>query len=448
MCRFSVYLRKSTGIYYAEFVDETTGSRIAYRSTGQRKHNDALSVAARWAATGLPERSSATRTPSDLIAARILIHDLMKTPLSAEDASRIVSGLQKRGLLAPEFGTRRKSLGEPFCAWLRNFWTFESSLYVAERLAHGQRVTRRHCQDMTSRVNSIERILGKTITLAEVRRSDLNNLGLKFKERGLAASSINKTLSAAITALRWAVANELIASDPTRGLRGFSGTKRKRGILTQEEVAKLREIDWPDKRAQIACMVAMTTGMRLGEILAIQRRDIGEELLTIRHSYSISDGLKVPKNGESRVAFLLPEVRSALLALEKTSQHPEAIHRFVFAGRYADRPLDANRILRGFRQALVATQGVSWENKDSRSAVLNSYLDRGIDFHSWRHFYAKHIADLVEPRTGQLGTGHKSRAMFEEYASHATAEDMKRLADAAQIAFGSLIPKNKVWKTA
>ncbi|MDR2186334.1 MAG: hypothetical protein LBO80_11820 [Treponema sp.] len=51
------------------------------------------------------------------------------------------------------------------------------------------------------------------------------------------------------------------------------------------------------------------TGLRSGEALALKLEDIEERALNIRHSRSAFDGLKPPKNGESRRVPVLPKVR-------------------------------------------------------------------------------------------------------------------------------------------
>jgi site-specific recombinase XerD len=126
----------------------------------------------------------------------------------------------------------------PFCEWLRGFWDFNSP-YIAERLAHGQRATRRRCNDMHGRVNAIEKAIEIKLALGDIRRHHLVDLGLKLRESGLAPSSVNKTMTATTAALRWAAANEIIPADPTKGLRGFAGEPRRRGILEPAEVKAL-----------------------------------------------------------------------------------------------------------------------------------------------------------------------------------------------------------------
>jgi integrase len=292
---------------------------------------------------------------------------------------------------------------------------------------------------MEGRAREIGDLLPPGLALGEVKRSHLVALGLALKAKGLAAGTVNKDLSAATTALRWAAANEIIPNDPTRGLRGFSGQSKRRGILEPGEVKALFSTAWEDERARVACLVAMTTGARLGEILALRHEDIGEDRLFIRHSYSIRDGLKSTKNGESREVPLLPTVRTALLALEEKSKHPVCLERFAFAGRAPDSPLDANRILLGMRKALVSMNGKKWDEEEDREKVLAEYRARGVDFHSWRHWYAKTMTDRLDAKAVQRATGHKTTAMLEHYADHIAEGDLARLGVATGEVFAELI---------
>ncbi len=136
---------------------------------------------------------------------------------------RIVRELRVCGLIDVDARSRSGPASEPFGPWLSAFWKYDGA-YIRERLAHGQRATRRHCQDMEGRAREIEAMLPPTLVL--------------------------------------------------------------------------------------------------GEVLALQRQDIGKDRLFIRHSYSIRDGLKSPKNGGEREVPLLPAVRSAFLALEAKSPTP------------------------------------------------------------------------------------------------------------------------------
>jgi integrase len=257
---------------------------------------------------------------------------------------------------------------EPFIDFLRGFWSFDSSAYVREKIAHGQRITRRHCIDMRGRIKHWEADFASS-HLGEITRKQLSDFGVSLSQKGLAPASINKIITAGAVALRWAFENEMIPTNPAAGLKTFSGFAHKRGILEPEEVRALFATEWEDERAKVACLTAATTGLRMGEILALRPSDVGVDRLYVRHSWGITEGLKCPKNGEEREVPLLPGMRESLLSLASRNPHKVGDAGFIFFGRYPDRPLDANRILFGMRKALVSMDGVSWVDVDSRKAL-------------------------------------------------------------------------------
>ncbi len=436
--RYYLYKRSTTGIFYCEFVDPE-GRRLSPRSTRKSNRDEAMLCVAQWLNEGLPSRDGTKRSLSEVATAEKLIRTIRSVPLSKNDAVSILNELKARGLIEVEVKKDEIPESELLSAFLERFWNYEISPYIAERLAHGQRATKRHCEDMYGRSKEIIAILGALLRVNEVKRSHLITLGLELKKQGLAAATINKDLSAITTPLRWLAANETIPTDPTRGIRSFAGPSKKRGILEASEVRAIFSTQWEDERARVASLTSATTGARLGEVLAIRSEDIGEDRLFIRHSFSLKDGLKSTKNGEAREVPLLPIVREALLNLEAKSPHPACPERFVFAGRKPNRPLDANRILLGMRKALVSMNGKEWRNEEDRKKVLAEYSERNIDFHSWRHWYAKVMTDKLGIRITQQATGHKTAAMLEHYADHIAEEDLARLGVTAGEVFGSLV---------
>ncbi|MFP3043286.1 hypothetical protein LQZ19_15845 [Treponema primitia] len=166
---------------------------------------------------------------------------------------------------------------------------------------------------------------------------------------GLAVSTINGIVVIGTTALNWAYHEGMIPADPTVGITRFSGKAEKRGVLTSEEAEIVFSVPWKDPRAYAANLLACTTGLRAGEIQALKREDIGEKVLNVRHSWSVMDGMKTPKNGEERKAPLLPAVREKLLDLVRKNPHGET--GFIFYGLHPEKPMDSNIFLEGLKEA-------------------------------------------------------------------------------------------------
>jgi integrase len=166
--------------------------------------------------------------------------------------------------------------------------------------------------------------------------SSITRANLKAFSRSLPAEKSsgykNRILKAGLVPLGWAFAEDMIPADIGKDFERHSGGIGKRGVLSVEEAAALFERPWADAAAKAGNLVSATTGLRQGEVLAIRGSDIGEAVLYVNRSWSTKDGLKRPKNGETRRVPLLPEVRAALLVQLESNPHkdvPEG-ERFVF----------------------------------------------------------------------------------------------------------------------
>ncbi|MCL2273180.1 MAG: tyrosine-type recombinase/integrase, partial [Treponema sp.] len=314
-----------------------------------------------------------------------------------------------------------------FLEFLEEFWDYESSPYIREKLAHGHSIGKRHCYESMSRLNRYWQPAFLNKRLNGITRQDLKKFSLSLAENGLAPTSINKIMAVGTTCLSWAFKEGFIPADPTVGLVNFSGEAKKRGILTPLEAQALFAAKWKDKRAYTASLLACTTGMRSGEVLAIKQEDIEECALRVRHSWSAYDGLKAPKNGEVRRVPLLPEVRGKLLELARENPHGE--DGFIFYGNLADKPVDRSVILDGL-QAALADIGI-----DAKA--------RGIVFHSWRHYYAARMSDRMTADQISRVTGHKSKAVFEEYADHITEKNLEEVGKVGAEVFGNILQFRK-----
>ncbi|MCL2442261.1 MAG: integrase, partial [Treponema sp.] len=349
MRRFYLHTRNN-GIFYAELIDPQTGVKLSARSTGTKNRDEAMLIIAEWLKHGIPTgRTRKPRTLEAVAGIETILKIVRKAEINSDDALRIVQLLKSRDLIdIPAVKTGKGSVS--FTEFLETFWDYESSPYVREKLAHGHSIGKRHCYEMGKRFNRYWLTAFNDKRLNNITKQDLKIFSLSLADKGLAPASINKIMAVGTTCLSWAFREGLIPTDPTVGLINFSGEAKKRGILTPLEAQALFAIRWKDKRAYTASLLACTTGMRSGEILALKREDIGERSLNVRHSWSVYDGLKKPKNGETRRVPLLPEVRGKLLEL--AAENPHGSDGFIFYGNLADRPLDKKVLLKYLRRAL------------------------------------------------------------------------------------------------
>jgi len=423
------YIYKRARVYYAKLIDPKTGVMLNARSTGKTNKDEALVVIAGWLNSGLPcDREGGRRDVAAVFALEAILEAIRASPgLDEEDARAIIGALHERGL-SEAYAIKPATESELLIDFLRRFWNWDHSPYIREKLALKHSMTKRRVYDCIIRVNAYWAPAFPSLRLDEVKRKDLKEFVLSLSERGLASGTINSILVAGTVALRWAFQNELIPADVTSGLLKLSGKPKKRGILDLKEAGALFELRWPDERVRLANLVASTTGLRIGEILALRRSDIGSDRLMIRHSWSNYDGLKCPKNGEERIVPLIPEIRDALLSLLDKNPHRRGADDFVFYSTTPKRPMDGGGVLDGLKEALVQLRAGEKPSDEQRKEAKEYWKERNIVFHSWRHFYATNMANRIDSRKVMATTGHKTGAVFEAYADHQAEEDFLEVA--------------------
>jgi integrase len=435
------YLHTRNGIFYAELVSPE-GRKLAARSTGTTSEDEALLVVADWLKNGVPTGRDRKPRPADAVMALDgILKAIRKADLNSGDALRVVEALQDRGLIALAAGKAADPRGAvPLVQFLGNFWDFDHSEYIQDRISHGYRFSRRYAHECQKRLKSNLIPYFRDKKLYDVTKEDLKKLSKQLAAQGLATATINQILLIVCTPLKWAFNEKIIPANPAAGLTRFSIVNKERGILTEAEAAAVFGVEWEDKRAFVASLVAATTGARSGECLALRRSDIGENTLHIRHSYSSIDGLKTPKNGHRRTAPLLPEVREALWDLLRDNPH-QVDDPFIFYSLREDRPASTEFILDGLHTA-IDTLNAERKAKDPEAEAID-WKGRGIVFHSWRHYFCSRMTDVLEGEKVAKVSDHLSESVFRKYADHIEAKNIAEVTDAAAHVFSNILQFRK-----
>jgi len=432
------YLHKrKNGFYYVEFIDTVTGLKLSARSTGEKDKVRATVKAELWKVNGVPTgKVKKPRPIAEAAGIECIIKTIRKSELNPDDALRIVETLKNIGLIDVAAVKNSGRGAVLFSDFLLDFWDFEKSGYIQDKIAHGYRFSRRYAYECQKRVRGELNPFFGNKKLNCVTTDDLKELSKQLAARELSTSTINQILLVCCTPLKWAFNEKIIPSNPVIGLTKFSITNKERGVFTEKEAAAVFAVDWKDKRAFVASLVSATTGARQGECLALRLSDIGEDTLNIAHNYSTLEGLKCPKNGHKRIAPLLPEVKAALLDLLDDNPHvsnenPDPDYDpFVFYSLSPNKPCDPKFILGGLKEAM--------------DAINIDYKARNITFHSWRHWFCSKITEIIEGEKVAKVSGHLSDGVFKKYADHIEQKNIQEVGKAAAQAFNNVIQFRKV----
>jgi len=200
--------------------------------------------------------------------------------------------------------------------YLCHFWDYDRSEYIQGKLARkASSIGRTYAKISLSWVKRyIVPEIG-SMKLSELKPGQIERILVKLKtDAKLNPRTINYVLQSIKVPLTEAHRLGLISVNPTSTIKRFGVSTREKGILTSQEVRQLFELSWPDPVAKLAFKVAVTGGLRLGEVQALTIQAIKEDHLVVAHSYSQVDGFKGTKTNRIRYvplpASLLDELRA------------------------------------------------------------------------------------------------------------------------------------------
>jgi integrase len=232
---------------------------------------------------------------------------------------------------------------------------------------------------------------------------------------GVSAKSVNNQIVLLQLMLKRAVRWRLIRLNPVTDCERPRVERPELNVLTEVEIARLwsayseleREAEERDERAwwQIAralTFVALGTGMRRGELLALRWRDVRllDGVVQIREA--LVDGrLTTPKSRASRRLIELGPRTNALLAEHWQSSVFQGDEDFVFCHPQLGSPLDPSRLARKYLRPAILRAGIT---KPFRP------------FHDLRHTALTHEAAAGNPMAYiQLKAGHSQSQITERY---------------------------------
>ena len=156
-------------------------------------------------------------------------------------------------------------------------------------------------------------------------------------------------------------------------------------------------------------LTAAFTGLRLGELLALQWRDVdfAGEAIRVRRSYNVHGGVGTPKSGKVRSVPMVPDVATALARLSDRESFT-GDDDLVFAGEAG-----------GFHDATALGERY-------RAALKRAEL-RQLRFHDLRHTFGTLAVRRAEVPAVQAWMGHADIQTTMRYVHHRDRGDEARL---------------------
>jgi integrase len=258
---------------------------------------------------------------------------------------------------------------------------------------------------------------------------DVKLFAAALRDRGMSDSTRAKHVRVLGVCLQSALLHGYAARNPVRELpRGERPrrTRKEAAYFANDELPRLADA-LGDSAYRVLFLVALKTGMRLGELLGLTWGDVDLMEAVIRVPRSYSDGtLGTPKNHERRDVDVTGDVVELIGEWWGTLGQPDD-GALVFPGETASGYMNQQVILRrelypALKEAGIARVGPTGEKRT---------------FHSFRHTFAKRALESGRQITWlSRHLGHSSLAVTSEVYGHWERAERRREALAMEGVFG------------
>ncbi len=276
--------------------------------------------------------------------------------------------------------------------------------WATDKQVTGKRVTPRQCKEKTAiLIGRLLPVFGK-MRLTQIDKTAIKAFRNDLFLKGYAGQTINASLSCLKVILEAAEEKALIRYLPK--IERASIKAKERGILTVEEVRRLFALEWPDFRCYVMNFAAASTGLRRGELLALQLKQVHGDYIEVNRSWDeVSASMnETTKTGRSRTVIIPGMLKREIDRLIDMNPwgKPDS---FLFYSTVEHKPMEGSLALETLYQAMevIGIDGIA------RKA-------RNITFHSWRHWFNSLLINAKVPiQKIQSLTGHLTAEMTQHY---------------------------------
>jgi len=319
------------------------------------------------------------------------------------ELSRLVAEFENGGFVEPT----KLTLSEFLEYWLESHAAPSVSAKTLERY---EDICRHHLIPALG-----SRLLQKlSSTEVQAYYTEARKSGRRLGEGGLADRTVLHHHRILRSALKQALTHRLISFNPTDAVKAPRPENKEIAAIDEAQTAVLLAAA-RETTIYIPILLAVTTGLRRGEVLALRWKDINLDsgILTVNQTLEQTRGgvrAKAPKTKSSRRSVTIPDVAMGDLREHRRTVAERCLRlgmgwddEALICARYDGQPRSPHAFSRAFDKLVAVTD-----------------IPR-ITFHGLRHSHATQMLRIgVHPKVAQERLGHSTIATTLDLYSHVT----------------------------
>lgn len=192
----------------------------------------------------------------------------------------------------PDFGEIKKLSNDKFLDFLKLFWNYDKSPYIAKRNSVKTVISRTYADMCKNTIHYWSPLKNKY--MRDVSIGDIELMHEKLSAKKLSPSRIYFILKVALIPLKYAYDNDLTLLKTYE----YKMPKKikKNNPIEPVVISKIFNFDWEDKEAYLANLIAYQCQMHINEIRALTLNDIYTNGYIVTNNVYTRDGLQENKN--------------------------------------------------------------------------------------------------------------------------------------------------------